>query len=138
MNESITDKLKKVFIPSLVTGATAAGLLLLLDGQNTSSVVNFLGMEVPAYGMIAGAATIGNMAGEVLTDVVLPYAERGMSKDVLKIEDMVIPPALSGLSTYGAVRFLTNLQDVPLMNVGLLGAGSSVVGNYIYNAYEKK
>lgn len=135
---TVVEKLKEVFVPSLITGAAAAGILYVVNGSAASTEINFLSMPVSGAVMIGGSAFVGNMVGEILTTTVLPYAEKGMSKDFMKTEELVVPPALAGLSTYGAVRFLTNLDNVPLLNVGLIGAGSSVVGNYIYNKYESK
>lgn len=132
MEKSIMEKLKEVFIPSLVAGGIGIGLYYALESNSFSESVplNLLNIEVPAYAVVGGAITLGNMGGEILTEVVTPMITQ--NRNLERYEEMVIPPALSSLATYGAIKLLLNTESPQMVPLVAIGAGSSIAGNFIY------
>lgn len=123
------DKLKKSVVPSLFAGGVSVGLTYLLYDKNLMMPVPFGPLEVPAFVAIGGSCTIGNMAGEVLTEFVLPMIPKNESFQ--KYEEAIIPPVLAGASTYLAMKFLIS-DNANFQNSFVIGAGGSVVGSRIY------
>ena len=126
---STLEKLKNSIVPSVFAGATSVGIYYLLFFFFLVTEVPFGPISLPVWGAVAGACTLGNMAGEVLTEFVLPMIPKNES--LQKYEDMVIPPAISGLATYLTMRFLVSNNTKPLESV-ILGSGGSVLGSYVY------
>lgn len=128
--ESIVEKLKNVFVPSLFAGAASAGLYYLLIDHDISTDVPFAGMDVPVWAAVAGSSAIGTMIGEVASEFITPMITK--SETLQGLEHTVLPPALAGLGSYLAFRFLVSDQT-SITNALIIGAGGSVVGGYVSN-----
>lgn len=123
------DKLKEIFVPSLVASAVSIGIYKFVLGEDVSEAIPLLNMEVPAYVAVGTSSLAGSIAGEFVSDVVIPKIPK--INALGSLQDMIVPPAITGLTTYGAIAMLVN-KDASFKNSFLLGAGSSAVGKYVY------
>lgn len=123
------DKLKEIFIPSLIASAVSVGIYKFVLDEDLSEPTPFLNMEIPAYAAVGGSSLVGNIAGEFLSDIVIPRIPKISALGA--IQEMIVPPAITGLSTYGAISLLVN-KNAPFTTTFMLGAGSSVLGKYAY------
>ena len=131
MSESTLDKIKKTIVPSLFAGAASAGIFYVMYGAEIFSAnVYIAGMQVPSYAAVGLSSALGTVAGEVLTEFVLPMIPSNQS--FKKYEDLVIPPAIAGLATYGVMRFMIS-ENTEFVNSVLIGAGGAVGGKYVYD-----
>lgn len=122
------DKLKNSVIPSALAGASAVGIYYLLYGD-ISTPVPFGPMEMPVWGAIGGSVAVGNMVGEITTEFVLPMIPK--NEKFQGYEEKIVPPVLSGLGSYLAMRFLVS-ENTSLFESMAIGAGGSIAGKYIY------
>lgn len=122
------EKLKEIFMPSLIASAVSVGLYHFVLGEDITEAIPLLNMEVPAYVAVGASSFAGSVAGEFLADVVIPKIPKIGALG--SIQDMIVPPAITGLTTYGAIVALVH-RDASFKNSFLLGAGSSAVGKYI-------
>lgn len=132
--ENIKQKLRNVFVPSLLTGIISAGAFYVMAGDQFSISVPTMIGNIPAWSIVSGGATLGNMIGEVANEFVAPY----LPHQVQSIEP-VLPPAMAAMGT-GLV--FKGLAGVPMTSVPLTTYGSialaSVAGNYLNEHYVKK
>lgn len=125
----ILDTVKKVFVPSIFTGIGSIGIYYLLVDSDLGVQIPLGSMSLPAWAVVGGSATVGNMIGEVASEVITPMiAGKGSYQ---KYEDAILPPVLSGLGTYLVFKMFVSDQT-SLVNSILIGAGGSVAGKYIY------
>lgn len=124
------DKLKEVIVPSAVSAVAAIGIYKFLLGEDLSAEVPFMSYVLPAYQVVGASSLIGSVAGEFLSDIVIPKIPKIQSLG--SIQDMVVPPSITGITTYATLRLLVS-EDTSFKNGFLLGAGSSVVGKYAYS-----
>ncbi len=124
-------KLENTIVPSLIAGAVGSGIYMLIYGNQEIDVP--LGpLDVPVWAAVGATVAIGNAAGEVLTQYVLPMIPK--NENFQKYEEMVIPPLMTGLSTHLAMRFLVS-ENTELVPSLAIGAGSSVGGKYVYGMF---
>ena len=124
------DKLKEVLMPSVFSAGASIIIYKYVLGEDLSENVPFIGSIMPAYQVVAASSLIGSVAGEFLSDVVIPKIPKISA--IESIQELVLPPAITGLTTYATLRLLVS-EDTSLKNGFLLGAGSSVVGKYAYS-----
>ncbi len=122
-------KLENTIVPSLIAGGVGAGLFVLLYG-NPGMDIPLGPIDVPAIVAVGATVAIGNAAGELLTQYVVPYIPQ--SKTFEKIEDVAIPVGMAGLSTYLAMRFLIN-SDIDFLPPLIVGGGGSLGGALVYS-----
>ena len=127
---SIIQKLKDATIPSIYSSVASLGLYYVLVDGNLTMKVPFANTELPIYGAILGASFIGSEVGSLATEFVAPKIP--LIKDFEGVEQMVIPAALSGLSTYLAMRMLIS-SETDFKQAMLIGAGGNLIGQNIYN-----
>lgn len=135
-NQSVVDKLKETFIPSILTGAIGAGAYYFMYNQPgmMSMKVPFGPIELNPIFAVAGSAMVGNLVGETATHFILPYVQ---SYGTVAHEELIVPPVLSGISTYLAARFMVS-ENAEILPTFLIGGGSSVASKYIYGMIEPK
>jgi hypothetical protein len=122
------EKLKETIIPGLIAGGSSLLIYkFVFGGSLTGEYVEFMGKPTEVSYLLAGTVAASEVAGKFLTEFVTPHLpEYGSLK---KYEDVIVPPALTGLATYGMLRtFVTS--ETNLMNAVVLGSGSSVIGGY--------
>lgn len=124
---STMDKIKEEVVPALFAGGVAMGVGYYLGAQNFNVNVPVLGSTNAAL-VLGGAAAAGHLGGAIATDYVLPSLQ---GNTYFEGEDKVVPPALSGLSTYLVMKVIN--PDVDLSYAVGLGAGSSAAGIYAYD-----
>jgi hypothetical protein len=124
------DKLKQIIMPSVFSAGASIIIYKYVLGEDLNDNVPFLGNIMPAYQVVAASSLIGSVAGEFLSDIVIPMVPKVGAIET--IQDMVLPPAITGITTYGTLRLLVS-EDTSFKNGFLLGAGSSVVGKYAYS-----
>ncbi len=120
-------KLKEVLVPSVI--ASLASLLIYKYGigDNLDIEVPLLGIDMPAYAAIGISTMLGNLGGEIISDLVKDkIPQPGFLKG---IEDMTITPLISGLSTYTVMRFGVS-EYTDFKNAVLATAGGSIIGKY--------
>lgn len=123
------EKVKQVIMPSVFSAGASLLIYKFLLKENLSEDAPFLGNIYPAYVVVGASTFVGSMAGELLADVVIPKIPK--IEALGTIQEAILPPSLTGLTTYGALRLLVS-GDTSFKNGFLLGAGSSVVGKYAY------
>ena len=123
------DKLKEIFVPSLIASGVSLVLYKVVLNENLGEQIPVMDSVYPAYLVLGGTAFLGNVAGEFLSDVVIPKIPK--IEALGSIQDAIVPPSITGLSTYGVMRFAIS-EDTSFKHSFLLGAGSSVIGKYIY------
>ena len=85
--------------------------------------------------LVAGVgAGLGNLAGEVSKDTVLSWIPNNR---YVNAESRLLTPALAGVGTYVAFRVGVS-ENTELANSFVLGAGSSLVGKYGYDAIKNR
>jgi hypothetical protein len=121
-------KLENTIVPSLIAGAAGAGIYFLMYG-NPGVNIPLGPLELPSWAAVGATVAIGNVGGEILTQYILPLIPK--VKDYQSLEEMVVPPALAGVSTYLAMRFLVS-ENTELIPALAVGTGGSIGGKYIY------
>lgn len=131
---STLDKIKNTLVPSAFAGAASVGIYyFLFDKEAIGITVPFGPLEVPAWAALGGSVALGNMAGEILTDYVLPMIPK--NENFQKYESTIIPPVLSGLASFGIMRTLVS-PSTEFQTAFIVGAGGSVAGNYVYGMWK--
>ena len=126
-NRSITEKLKDELIPSLASGAVGVLASSFLLGVDIGTTLPVGSLNLPAWAAIGGVITASDLVAYASHDWVLEKipAIHGFAT----YENKLLAPVLSGLATYAL--FVTAVSpDTSLTNSILLGAGSTIVGNY--------
>lgn len=132
-NVPLTQRFKNAIMPSLLSGAIGGTIYYFMYNSPEMGAIKipFGPIELAPYMAVGGAVATGTLAGEILTQFVLPYFQGSGFEGV---EEFVIPPAMAGLGSYGAMKLLIGGSEMlPIM---ALGAGSSVGAKYIYGAFE--
>jgi hypothetical protein len=92
-------------------------------------------MDLSANVAIGGAAALGNVASSLAHDYVLGMLP-GNSPEMVEMQSAVLGPALTGGATLLAANLtigsITGLR--PALELAGIGAGSHVLGTYVYNA----
>lgn len=136
MNNSLTDKIKESVIPSVITGAIGAGVYYFMyniPGMENIKVP-FGPLELSPIMAIGAASGLGNLVGETATHFVLPHIQ---SMGLVQKEEFIVPPILSGVSTYLVSRFMVS-ENAELLPTFLIGAGSSAGAKYVYGMVDYK
>ena len=123
------EKIKASIVPSLFTGAAATLLYYGLVDRDLTSSIPFGPIDLPVFAAVGGAAAIGDLAGEVTTEFVLPHFQK--NQFLLGMEDKIVPPVLSGLGTYAVMSTLISGGTSFMYSFGI-GAGGAVAGKYVY------
>lgn len=121
--------MKDSLMKGAVVGVVAAtGSMVLFEGSDQP--INVMGMNIPAY-LLGG---IGSFAGSLITDVghnyILPVVQT--NQKWIQYESIALGIGLSGASS---TLVLGMLPSDKALNVGYsfgLGAGSYIIGDYIY------
>lgn len=122
------DKLKQIIVPSLISSIASVGIYKFVLGEDLQTDIPFMNYSLPAYQVVGMSSLIGSVAGEFLSDVVIPAVPK---LDALgSVQDMILPPSIAGLTTYGTLRILVS-EDASFKNGFLLGASSNIVGKYV-------
>ena len=125
------EKVKQVLVPSLFSAGASLIIYKYLLGEELSEPVPFMGsMSYPAYIVVGASSMVGSISGELLSDVVIPKIP--VIESLKSVQEFLLPPSITGLTTYGALRVLVS-EETSFKNGFLLGAGSSVLGKYAYN-----
>jgi hypothetical protein len=120
----------------VVKPAIAGGIAYVVSMAFTSgSRVPFLGMDLSANVAIGGAAALGNVASSLAHDYVLGMLP-GNTPEMVEMQSAILGPALTGGATLLAANLtigsITGLR--PALELAGIGAGSHVLGTYVYNA----
>jgi hypothetical protein len=81
---------------------------------------------------VGGGIAAGTLVGEVATEFVLPKIQ---GSGYSNYEEMAIPPILSGVGSWLALKMLVS-KDAEFMTPFLLGAGSSSLGKTVYGVVQ--
>jgi hypothetical protein len=124
---NLTEKLREVAQPSIISGVIAAGGAVYLYGVDSSNKIPFFGLgEVNSLLAIGGTVAGSVAVSEILHDTVLTWIPHNQ---YVNAENRLLAPILAGGSTYLLLREGVS-QDTSIMNAFVLGAGSAVVGKY--------
>lgn len=135
-NRTILEKAKDDIVPALVSGGIGILGASFLLGVDMSMNLNVLGMNMPAYAAIGGVIAASDIAGAALHDFVLEKIPMLQSSGIATYENRLATPIIAGVSTY-ALFASTISKDVSIMNSMLLGAGSTIAGQYTYHTYQQ-
>lgn len=127
--ESFKKKIENTLVPSLFAAGVGAGAYYFMYGSQEIESVPLGPLNVSLPIAVGGTVFIGNVAGEILTQFILPMLPE--DEQFKKIQEMVVPPAITGLSTFLSMRILVS-ENTELLPAILLGGGSSIGGKYIY------
>lgn len=132
-NVPISQRIKNSIVPSLLSGSIGgAAHYFMYRAVNDAVKVPFASFEVSPFMAVGGAIAVGTLSGEILTQFALPYFQGNAMYGGL--EEIAIPPAMAGVGTVAAVKFLIGGDE--MLNPFLLGAASSVGAKYITGAFE--
>lgn len=111
-------------------GAVGSGIAAILDPS--APAINLFGMSVPApvgFGLMSAASA---EIAEVARNMILP--EVPFLKRFSRTESAIMIPLLSGLSYWGLFKFTQDAErgNVPDLNVFGIGAGSALLGDWVY------
>lgn len=134
-NRSIIEKLKDEAVPSLVAGGIGTIASSFLLGVDVSQNVQIMGINMPLYAAITLVIGGSDFAGKALHDTILEKIPAIQS--IANYENRLATPLISGVSAY-ALFYTTISSDVSLINSLLLGAGSTITGQYIYDMIENR
>lgn len=128
---SIIQKLKNATIPSIFSAGASLGIYYIAVDSNLSGDVPFAGTTLPTWAAVGGASFLGAEVGQILTDLVgnkIPLLDRFEG-----IEKAIIPPIMSGLSTFGVMKGLIS-SETDFKTALIVGAGGDLIGKYAYAA----
>jgi hypothetical protein len=126
------DKMQTYLVKPAIAGGIAYGVsMMFVSGAR----VPFLGMDLSANVAIAGAAALGNVASSLAHDYVLGMLP-GNTPEMIAWQSALLGPALTGGATLLAANLtigsITGMR--PALELAAIGAGSHVLGTYVYNA----
>lgn len=127
--ETFKKKIENTIVPSLFAAGVGAAAYYFMYGNQGIETVPLGPLNVSLPIAVGATVFIGNTAGEVLTQFVLP-----MLPDDQKfkgIQEAAVPPAMAGLGVFLSMRMLVS-ENTEIIPSVLLGAGSSIGGKYIY------
>lgn len=120
-------KVKEVLLPSAIASLTSVLLYKYVMGDDLDVEIPIFGTQLQAGLVIGGVTFVGNLGGEVISDLVKDkIPQPGFLKG---IEDMTITPLISGLTTFTIMRFGVS-EYTKLTEAVLITAAGSVVGKY--------
>lgn len=123
------EKLKEIFVPSLLSSAVSLGIYHFYLGEDLTDTAPLLSVMVPAYVAVGVSALTGSIAGEFLSDIIIPKIP--IIERLGSLQEAIVPPTITGLSTYGSIMLLVD-SNASFGNSFLLGAGSSAISKYAY------
>jgi len=136
-NDSLMDKLKQEFTPSLVSaGVAIAGATMLLN-VDLSAKYPLFGYNLPSYVAIGGVVGGSVLASELVHDWVLEKLPDSVKGSWINYENRILSPVLAGAGTYLLFKFGVS-NDTDAVNSILLGSGSAVVGKYVSDTFVSK
>ena len=132
MNSSNSQQVQTYLVKPAIAGTIAYGVsMIFVSGAR----VPFCGMEISANVAIGGAAALGNVASSLAHDYVLGMLP-GNTPEMVEIQASVLGPVLTGGATLLAANMtigsITGMR--PALELAAIGAGSHVLGAYVYNA----
>lgn len=130
---TVSEKIKNDAVPALFSGVLAAGLFSIAYGESLGTPIPFLGMDMPAGVVIGASVAAGHLVGNILEDNVLSM----LKSDKVSAIGNLVKPALAGLGTYGTLKVLVG-GDISFTESMVLGTGSVLAGEYLYNNVLKK
>jgi len=125
------EKIKEIILPSVLTGVFATSAYKFILKEDISEPINFLSYSTPAYIGITATVGLAAMASEFIEEIIVPHIPK--LNNYQHIQDMIVPPTITGVTTYGAIK-LINGADPSFKEAFLLGAGSNIAAKYISNA----
>jgi hypothetical protein len=125
---SVTNKLKNDFVPSLVAGGLSVLAYTTLMGHSLSENIEIMGTLLPAWVLVGGITVASDYAGSALEDVVLPLIPN--NSNLVGMESALLKPTLSGLAFYGFSRAAFS-GDTPFLPSFGLGVGSVIGAEYL-------
>lgn len=123
------EKLKNSLVPSLFAGVAGVGIYYFLYDHDLMTQIPFAGIEVPVSLAVGGSVMLGNMAGEILTQYVLPLIPK--NENVQPYEEYIIPPLVAAASSYLVMRTLVS-EDTHILPALVTGGSGSYIGKIIY------
>jgi len=132
---SLTDKIIRVAtLPSLVGASTAliSSFVFGLSFDNQSALP-FIGIQLPDPIVEGITAAVASEVAEFGADFILPHIQ-GDDK-LVRIERMVLKPAITGAATAGLAWFNNAAPSVEVLGKhALIGASGEMAGTYIYRS----
>jgi hypothetical protein len=129
---SIIQKIKNATVPSVFSAGASLGIYYVLIDGNLSMEVPFANMQLPIWAAVGGASFIGAELSSLVTEFVVPKIP--VIKDLSSEISAIVPPVVSGLSTYAVMRGLIS-EQTEFKNSFLIGAGGDLVGKYAYGSF---
>lgn len=134
-NRTLLEKLKDESIPSMVAGGLGTIASSFLLGVDISQNVKIFNVSMPLYVAITGTIAGADFIAKASHDYVLEKLPALQS--IATYENRLATPLISGVSTY-ALFYTVLSPDVSMVNSMLLGAGSTIAGQYAYDMIENK
>ncbi len=125
-------KIREIIVPSAFSAAASVLIYKYALGEDLTDDIPFLSYSMQAWQVVGVSSLIGSVAGEFAADVAIPKSPK--IEMLAGIQDIIVPPAITGLTTYGTLKVLVS-GDTSFKNGFLLGAGSSLVGKGVYNQF---
>jgi len=130
---SLKDKIIRVAtLPAIVGGcAVAATTLLMGTPFSDTSSLPIIGVQLPSPIVEGITAGVASGTTEFVADFILPHIQG--DEKLVRMERMVLKPALTGGALAGLAYFNSNLPSLDSLGKNfLIGAGSEVAGTYVY------
>lgn len=116
--------IKESAFKSLIVGGIGFGVSKTVFGDNP---ITFMGRSMPSSQWVGLAVAGSSFAGNFIAPFVLNALPQ--PKGLVKAENMLINPALTGLGAYMVAR---QMGEVDLVTFIGLGMGSEIAGSYAY------
>jgi len=121
-------KVKEVLLPSAIASLSSVLIYKYIIGDSLEIEIPVLGSELPAYAVIGGVTFLGNLGGEVISDMLkdkIPQ-QPGFLKN---LEGGIVTPLISGLTTYTIMRYgISEFTKLP--EAVFVTAAGSIAGKY--------
>lgn len=124
------EKLKNTLVPSIFAGAVGTAAFYFIYDHELMAKIPFAGTELPVGLTVGLTVGLGNMAGEVLTQFVLPLIPK--NEMFQNYEEHIVPPILAGLGSFAAMKILVS-ENTLFLPAMVVGASGSVGGKYLYS-----
>ena len=121
--------LKDMGLKAAASGVIAMAGAMLFFGESMNSRASFLGMNIPAPVMVAGASAGGSAVSDVLHNAITSKLPAGRYVDTLT------RAGVSGGSTAMLLRG-TGAQPGSEINGAVLGGVSTLLGDYVVKQWE--
>jgi len=129
---SVKEKIVEDLFPALVSGAISVLGYTFLFGESAMSPIEVFGLNIPAGALIFSTTFGSHLVSNVLENNVLDL----LKSEKASLLGMAAKPVLGGLAQYGLIMVING--NAEFMNSFLLGAGSIVGGEYVYDSFLKK